>query len=335
MKNRVIFSEDFNKLSEKEMQLTEQAASLTKKFVEVSAKYSGTNRRTRGAHAKRYAEIHGTLKINGVADANFKGIFKQKDYTAVIRFSNASMKADDTKDASPAYGLAIKLLNFEDGKEFNLPLVNFPVFPTNSVSRFLELFIALNRYRIRSIKYGIASAFSLPGLALKGGSLLPDFFKGDVFKKMMGTAIHRDQNPLAFSYHSVGCYRMGDYIVKFMLEAQKEKFLKQNLGSKTQKQLLEEMFTKHHLVFSLKMQYCRNEELVNDLTQLWPRKKYIEVGKITVPAGSFLDAEKSESLSYNPFENPEILKPVGRLQATREKIYHESVTNRRLNTPRK
>lgn len=162
---------------------------------------------------------------------------------------------------------------------------------------------------------------------------MPDFFNSSVLKKLVSTAFNKDKNPLAFSYHSVGCYRMGDYIVKFVLEPPSEKFLNQKLGSKSQKQLINEMFSKHAITFSLKMQYCRDSDLVNDLTKTWPRKKYIEVGQISIPAGSFLNSEKAESLSYNPFENPDILKPIGRLQATREKIYQASVATRRLNTP--
>lgn len=245
------------------------------------------------------------------------------------------MKADDAKDSMPAYGFAIKLLNFTDGTEFNLPLVNFPIFPTNSVSRFLRLFIAINRFQIRNIKYGIFSAFSLPSLMLKGGAMVPDIFNGTVLRKMLGTAINNGKSPLAFSYHSVGCYRMGDYVVKFMLEPPKEKFLSRKLGSLSQKQIVNETFAKHSLTFSLKMQYCRDEALINDLKKVWPRKKYVEVGQLVIPANSFLDPQKSESLSYNPFENPDELKPVGKLQATREKIYHASVSTRRLNTPLK
>lgn len=330
MKNRIQFSEKYNELTAHEHRLLDKAAVLVKKFVELSPKISKTNYRTRDAHAKRYADVHGTLKINSVADANFKQIFNDSSYTAVIRISNAAMQVTAGKDVAPAYGFSIKLLKFKDNKEFNLPLVNFPLFPTNSVSKFLKLFIALNSYKISKKQYGILGNFKIPGVLIKLGSTVPDAFKSPVLKNMIKTAFNKDKNPLAFTYHSVGCYRMGDYIVKFMLEPPRDKALSKKLKNKTQREAVNEIFLKNKLVYSLKMQYCRNEELVNDLTKMWPKKKFIEIGKLTIEPESLLNPEKAEVLSYNPFDNPEFLMPVGRMQKTREKIYKVSVDTRRI-----
>lgn len=329
MKNRVLFDEQFNELSSGELKLLDKAAVLVKKFVELSPKHSKTNFRTRGAHAKSYADVHGVLKINEVSDENFREIFRNKEYTAVIRISNATLQVSQGRDSIPAYGFSIKLLKFNEGKEFNLPLVNFPLFPTNSVSKFLKIFIALNRFKISKIKYGILGNLKLPGLFLKTGATFPDAFKNSLPFNMLKMAVNRKKNPLAFTYHSVGCYRMGDYIVKFLLEPPREKILSRKLGIKSQKDAVQEIFKSSKLIYTLKMQYCREESWVNDLSVTWPKKKFLEIGKLTIETGSFLNPQKTELLSFNPFENPESLKPVGRLQKTREKIYNVSVNTRR------
>ncbi len=329
MKSRIRFNEKYNQLSLKEEKLVTKASVLVKKFVELSPKISKTNFRTRDAHAKSYADIHGILKINDVADENFKNIFSLKEYTAVIRISNATMQIAEGKDSLPAYGFSIKLLKFSEGKEFNLPLVNFPLF-TNSVENFLKLFIAINSYKISNVKMGFLSKLKLPNVMLKTAFVLPEAFKNSIPRNAFRTFFNRKKNPLGFSYHSVGCYRMGDFIVKFMLEPPREKALSKKLGNRTQKEAINEILTKNKLVYSLKMQYCRDEEMVNDLSRMWPKKKFTEIGKLIIEPNSFLNSEKTEVLSFNPFENLDILKPVGRMQKTREKIYKVSVDTRRI-----
>ena len=58
------------------------------------------------------------------------------------------------------------------------------------------------------------------------------------------------------------------------------------------------------------------------------------LGKITIPQESLLNSTSPEieNLNFNPFENPETLQPVGKIQQIRKKIYEISIATRnRLN----
>jgi hypothetical protein len=46
----------------------------------------------------------------------------------------------------PAYGFAVKINDEKGNVIANFPLVNFPLFPINSVSTFLKLFTSVNRF---------------------------------------------------------------------------------------------------------------------------------------------------------------------------------------------
>ena len=62
----------------------------------------------------------------------------------------------------------------------------------------------------------------------------------------------------------------------------------------------------------------------------WENAPEYTLGKITIPQDSQLDSTNPEieNLNFNPFENPEILQPVGKIQQIRKKIYEVSIATR-------
>lgn len=329
MKNRVIFSEKYSRLTEEENALVLEACRALEKYVKRTPKANRKKFRNRDVHAKSYGEVFGTFRITGTADPYLKEVFSEKEYRTILRVSHVGMVADDTKDAVPAYGIAVKLMNVAEGLDVNLPLANFPIFPTNSVSKFLRLFIRINRYAAASARFGPLGITKIPGILMSGLSFLPNFVDATFLKYLAKITLNRNRNPLFFHYHSVGCYRFGDFIVKFLLEPKEFPKSRVNFKEQTQKEAVEQVLKDSQLIYSLKMQYCRKEDWINDLTVTWPRKKYKEIGTVTIDADSILNPMKTEHLSFSPFESPEILKPVGRIQKTREMVYRASVQTRR------
>lgn len=329
MKKRILFSEKYSSLTSEESALVDKACGEVEKYVKCTAKLNGISHRTRDVHAKSYGEVYGTLQIAQSGDRYLKEIFNQSEYRTILRISNVTMVKEEGKDRLPVYGLALKILNVADNHDVNLPLANFPVFPTNSVSKFLKLFIRINRFATARAKFAPLAAFKAPSLLLSSASFLPNFIDASFLKYFAGILLNSKKNPLAFAYHSIGCYRFGDYVVKFLLEPVSLPKSMVKMGDKSQKEIVQETLQKFDTVYSLKMQYCRKEDWINDLTVVWPKKKFREIGKITVKAGSVLNPQKTEHLSFNPFESPEILKPVGRIQKTRELVYRASVQTRR------
>ncbi len=329
MKNRIIFSEKYNRLTEEETALVLEACKEVQKYVKRTPKVNRKKFRNRDVHAKGYGEVFGTLKIADSGDRYLKQVFSKSEYRAILRISNVGMVADEGKDTLPAYGIAVKLMNVAEGRDVNIPLANFPVFPTNSVSKFLKLFIRINRFASASAKFAPLAVTKIPNLLLSGISFLPNFIDASFLKHFTNILWNRNRNPLFFKYNSVGCYRFGDYIVKFMLEPKEFPKNRTDIKDKSQKVAVQEVLQKNNLTYSLKMQYCRKEDWINDLTVVWPYKKYKEIGTVSVEAGSILDPQKTESLSFSPFESPEIFKPVGRIQKTREMVYAASIAARR------
>ena len=329
MKKRILYSEKYSRLTEDETTLLLSACKEVEKYVKRTPKVSGKKHKTRDVHAKSYGEVFGTFTKTVSGDKYINEIFPNKTYRSILRLSNVTMIAEEGKDSIPAYGLAIKLMNVADGLDFNAPLANFPIFPTNSVSKFLKLFIRINRLASAAARFSPLAITKAPALMLSALSFLPNFVDATFLRYLAKTGWNRNRNPLFFNYHSVGCYRLGDYIVKFLLEPKDYPKTKTDIKAQTQKQAVQEIFKNHQLTYTLKMQYCRKEEWVNDLTITWPHKKYKEIGTITIEADSVLNPHKAEFLSFSPFESPDILKPVGRIQKTREMVYRTSVQTRR------
>jgi hypothetical protein len=75
--------------------------------------------------------------------------FDNEKFDLMIRFSNAQLKIKNSRKDIPAYGFAIQIKDEKGGLLANFPLVNFPLFPINSVSTFLKLFTAINRSYIK------------------------------------------------------------------------------------------------------------------------------------------------------------------------------------------
>ena len=132
---------------------------------------------------------------------------------------------------------------------------------------------------------------------------------------------------LARSYHSIGAYRWANHIVKLKLVP--TVFEPDYPNGPNMIDELKAFHEKHNIEFNLYIQkaYDEKHQPINNLTKIWKKSQFELVGTITIDEviESNLDLEK---LSFNPFDNPETLQPVGKIQQLRNKTYEVSIRTR-------
>jgi len=170
------YNKNFEELTYEEKQLLEEAKKSIADFVENSPMISDVNYSTRNAHAKTYAVLKGEFIINPEIQPELQDLFNKEKYDITVRLSNAHLKISKGKKDIPAYGLAIKIKDDADRTIANYPLVNFPLFPINSVTKFLKLFTEINQFFVKK------GTHFFP-LLIQFYKIIPDLFSLSFLKK--------------------------------------------------------------------------------------------------------------------------------------------------------
>ena len=333
MKTFQKYTSDFDQLSATENQDLEKAVKSVVQFIESSSKISETDYATRDAHSKTYATAAGVLKISENLPNFIRDIFDQKEYDLLARFSNANLVINKKGRDAPLYGFSLKIKSIK-GRDANFPLVNFPLFPTNSPSVFLNFFRSVNTFLVTKRDNFLVSILDLPSLMKNGLTLLGSMVSFDVIRKIVEFIPKRNHFFFSFNYDGIGCYRLGDYVMKIGLKPIRNLA---NIGKdQPQKESIPEFISLQDSNFILTIKMCENlkDQPVNDLMKTWKNAPEYELGKITILQDSLLDSTLPdvENLNFNPFENAEDLQPVGKIQQIRKRIYHASIEVRnRLN----
>lgn len=318
------YNKKFDELNEEEKKLLEINKKSIADFVEQSSSISDVNYATRNAHAKTYAAADGTFIIDKNIPEKFFPFFNSEKFDVTIRLSNANLKINTSKKDIPAYGFAVKVKDENGGLIANFPLVNFPLFPTNSVSHFLKLFTAVNRFYIKKW----SSFFSLAAQAVK---MIPYFFTLSFFKNILKLMGKRNDFILSFDYHSVGAYRLGEHMIKIKLVP---KSVNKKFGRKLKmKEALKNYFQDNNYTADVLIQFCYDlkDQPINRLNVEWKNSPYIKIGEVFIDKGGLLDPLDctNELLSFNPFESKPFFQPVGKIQKLRDEAYKVSVQTRR------
>ena len=246
----------------------------------------------------------------------------------MIRLSNAQFKITNSKRDIPAYGFAVQIRDENNNLLSNYPLVNFPLFPVNSVSTFLKLFTAINQ----SYNNKWSSLFSLIAQILK---VIPSILTASFIKNALKLFSKRNDFILSFDYHSVGAYRLGDYMMKIKISPRsvnKNMDKKQNVKKALRNYLQKNDFTADVLI---QLCYDLKDQPINRLNVEWKNSPYIKIGEVKINQDALLDPRdcSNELLSFNPFESKMIFQPVGKIQKLRDGAYKVSVqTRRKINT---
>lgn len=323
MPNPLPYKKEYDRLTDEEKQLLEINKKSITDFVEQSPSVSDVHYATRNAHAKTYAVMKGTFLIDKSIPEELKPYFDKEKYDLIIRLSNAHLKVMKGKRDVPAYGFAVKINDEKGNVIANFPLVNFPLFPINSVSTFLKLFTSVNRFFVKKW-----SSFSLLMQILKViSSTVTASFVKNIFR------LWRKRNDffLSFDFHSVGVYRLGDYMMKIKIKPQsvnKHFGKKLKVKNAVERYLKEENFTADVLI---QLCYDLKDQPVNKLNVEWKNSPYIKIGEVKIEKNNLLNSNScdSELLSFNPFESKIFFQPVGKIQKLRDEAYKVSVQTRR------
>lgn len=328
MPNPILYNKKFDELNEEEKKLLEINKKSIADFVEQSSSVSDVNYATRNAHAKTYAVTKGTFWVDPAIPEFLKPFFDKEKFDLFIRLSNAQFKITNSKKDIPAYGFAVQIRDENNNLLSNYPLVNFPLFPVNSVSIFLKLFTAINIFYIKKW----SSVFSLITQIIKA---VPTVFTGSFIKNALKLFRKRNDFILSFDYHSVGAYRLGDYMMKIKItprSVNKNMDKKQNV-----KKALKNYLQKNDFMADVLIQLCYDlkDQPINKLNVEWKNSPYIKIGEVKIEKNTLLDPRdcSNELFSFNPFESKLIFQPVGKIQKLREATYKVSVqTRRKINT---
>jgi len=183
-----------------------------------------------------------------------------------IRISNAHMKFVSQRLTIPAYGFSVKISD-AGSTVLNLTMVNFPLFPINNVSRFLKIFTAINYfYSGNSFQKLWQAGKIFKNIAL----VLPGFFHPSFINQLRKMIMLWRRFILAFDYHSIGAYRLGDHIVKYRL-------VPLDVPSKSNEtridRAIENYVNDRKYELELQVQYCYNfrKQPVNQLNRMWKK----------------------------------------------------------------
>lgn len=324
MPNPLRYNKNFEKLSYEEKQLFEETKKSIADFVEYSSTISDVNYATRNAHAKTYAVLKGTFIINKEIPNDLKHVFDSDQYEITARLSNAHLKINKNRKDIPAYGFAIKIKDDSGRTISNYPLVNFPLFPVNSVSVFLKLFTSLNRFFVKKW----SNLFPLLKQMYK---VIPFTLHPSFLKNVWKFIINKNNFILSFDFHSVGVYRFDDKMIKIKVSP---KNVEKNFGKKDSvKEAVESFCRTHDYVADVYIQFCYDlkDQPINKLNIEWKNSPFIKIGEIKIEKNALLNPKgcENELLSFNPFESAEIFQPVGKIQKLRDEAYKVSLQTRK------
>lgn len=323
------YKPEFDQISAAETADLNKAVQSVEKFIESSSKISKVDYATRDAHAKTYATAKGFLKRSDDLPQFLTEIFDQKEYELFARFSNGNLVINKKGRDAPLYGFSLKIKNV-NGQDANFPLVNFPLFPTNSPSVFLNFFRSVNTFLVTKHDNFLVSILDLPSLIKNSVALFGSMFSVDLVKEILKFIPKRNDFFFSFPFEGIGCFRIGDYIMKIGLKPVRNL---SGIGkNEKQRDAINECISLQDLNFLLTVQLCENlaDQPVNDLMKKWKNAPEYILGTIVIPQESVLDSAnlEIENLNFNPFENAENLQPVGKIQQIRKKIYEASIATR-------
>lgn len=318
------YNKKFDELNEEEKKLLQINKKTIADFVEQSSSISDVNYATRNAHAKTYAVAKGTFWIDPNLPESLHPFFDKEKFDLIIRFSNAQLKIKNSKKDVPAYGFAVQIKDENGGLLANYPLVNFPLFPVSSVSTFLKLFTAVNKFYIKKWS-------SLMPMLIQFFKMIPSVLTGDMIRNMVKLLGKRNDFILSFDYHSVGAYRLGDQMIKIKLRPQS---VDKNIGRKQKiKDSLKSYFQSNDFTADVLIQICYDlkNQPINKLNVEWKNSPFLKIGEVKIDKDSLLDSRNcnNELLSFNPFESKIFFQPVGKIQKLRDEAYKVSIQTRR------
>ena len=333
MKSFLHYSPSYDELTPEEEELLALDVDLVEKAVKVSDQLNSKKVFTRNAHATSFGFVRGDFVSVQNEAGDFSKFLSGENLGVIMRYSHPNFLVNQGSGEYPVYGCSIKIYNKNVPVSAKFPLVNLPVFITNNVSKFLKIHINANHFLIAKGKPFYPSFLKLPAMLGAGLKIFADKELFSILRNMLKALDIEKQFISTYDYHSVGCFRFGDRVMKVRLKPNyKQKIVKE--AGLNQTELLRDYFLTNDLTldFQVQMGISDKKTPVNNLLKLWKEKdsKFITIGKIVLPKQDITkyNTIEYENLSFNPFENSDELQPVGRMQKIRQDIYNKSIETR-------
>lgn len=333
MKKYLSYSPQMDALTAEEEQLLAEDLQLIEQAVKASQKVNKTPHHTRNAHARAFGFVRGHFVPVKNEAADFQELLQGSNLGVIIRYSHPNFFVLGGKWEYPLYGCSLKIYNKTLPVSAKFPLVNLPVFITNSVAKFLNIHIKANHFFIAVGRNVFRAALKVPALLRAGMSIFFDRQVRSVARNVLKVLDIERQVLPSYQYHSIGCFRLGDRVAKIRLKPNFTREIEKG-NQLDQTAYLEDFFRNNDLSLDLQVQLAVNEKRtpVNNLLKNWRERhsKFVTVGKIILPQQDITayHTMEYENLSFDPFENAPELQPVGRMQQIRRKIYEVSVRTR-------
>ncbi|MEP0920052.1 catalase family protein [Leptolyngbya sp. DQ-M1] len=288
----------------------------------------------RQVHSKSHGLVTGKFKIEENIPEQCKiGVFtKVQEYDVWVRFSNASspkslngLKPDTEGDAR---GMAIQLRNIkgnqvpeDESNTQDFILINHHVFFLPDVQGYIDF-----REFQEAIENGISPS---PELVQK---LAPSLaIAKQMSQKIIG-------NPLLVQYWSTTPYKLGSRFIKFSVKPSELEVPPNSIPTSPNylREAMSEYLTHRQATFDFLVQFYVDEDKtpIENPMQEWQEidSPFTKVATITIPPQVFDSIERKEldeSLSFTPWHTLPEHEPVGSINLSRRKIYHEGAKARR------
>lgn len=320
-----LWKEEFEGGSEAaENVLIQKAINAALDAIPKNKKALGVSFAVRDAHPKAHGCLKGTFEVLENIPAEYKtGLFAApKTYKVWARFSNAGLMTRGVKDdrKKDARGMALKIIDVpgpklltgkEDSPNFDMNLVNVPVFPAENINQYVKLQTS-------------PTQLGVPGV-------------GVIARVLQSLARAPDHHPFGFPYFSITSFKLGAAAIKYRAKPCTEAFSKQvEQGEDYMRLSIENAFRQEKQgCFELQAQSFVDERSTPIETQVveWKedRAPFTTVARVLFKPQIFNSANQvafCEALSFNPWRVTEDHRPLGRLNRARRQVY-TSISARR------
>jgi hypothetical protein len=271
----------------------------------------------RDAHPKAHGCLKGTFEVLDNIPAAYRiGLFSEpKTYKVWARFSNAGLMTKGVKDDrnKDARGMALKVIDVpgskllpgkEDSPNFDMNLVNVPVFPAENINQYIKL-------QTNPIALGV------PGVGVLG-------------RVLQTLARVPENHPFGFPYFSITSFKLGAAAIKYRAKPCTDNFKNRVAKGPDYLRLsIEDAFSKKEQgCFELQAQTFVDAQRTPIET---PVKEWTDevapfetVARVVFAPQKFNSAAQvafCEALSFNPWRVTEDHRPLGRLNRARLQVY--------------
>ena len=326
---------------------TQELSTEDKIAVAMQSVHGGVGLNLRGQHPVAHAVLRASLQVLEVPAELRVGLFAAPaGYGAIVRLSNGGQRDDRLPDAR---GMAVKVLfpaATSDGPRQDFVLASSRVFFARNDADFLRFLAAKKRHALQALRAGLD--FSDP-LAVRPVSdpagtrrqLMQQQFAElcapDQFPALRQFLTAGSHNLLCTEYHSQTPYRLGDRVVKYVLQPVGDgQELPAAEGPAGYRQAIRALFAAgRSATFTLGVILQTNEQEmpVEDATVPW-LGPVIPVATLTIAPQ---DLEQTalevggEQLEFSPWSTLPEHAPVGSLNEARKLAYLDSARTRHKN----